>query len=347
MKTISLTALAVLTLTAGGDELTLRHRVGDEITRSFHYSSELVLEEMTMLVDGEEMPAMGDMEQEITSELELVVRDAIEEVEDERTTRFTRTYEKISSGRSFYMTDPMGGEHDQETTMASDLEGRDVLFTDEEGELSPSFPEGDDADEKLLEGLTALLDLEGLLPESSVAEEDTWNVDPEVIVALANPGGNLHLHAEGGDDPGFMAHDDPSKLGEDATETDGEVVATYVGIREEDGLRLAAVEISVELSTLVDMTEAMKSMDDSPPDDVPEGMVMPEIESFEQETSREGEGLVLWNMERGTLHSFELTCEVTETQTISMVMSMGDVEQAMEQITVLSGTETYEVRFDG
>ncbi len=346
MKTTFLTALAALGLATGGDDLTLRCEAGDEITRSFHYSSESELEEMMMLVDGEEMPMPGDMEQEAATELELVVRDEIEEVDDGRATRFTRTYERISGHDSMHMSDPMGEEHGQEIDQVSDLEGCAVLFGEEGGDLSPSFPEEENADEELLEGLTALLDLEGLLPEDSVEEGDSWEVDPDVIAALANPGGDLHLRAEGVGDEGFMMFGDAPGSDEEMVETDGEVVATYLGIREEDGRRLAAVEISVDYAVLVDLTDVFGGMDGDLPDDVPEGMIMPEIEHAEEETSREGEGLLLWDLERGTLHSLELSCEFTETQTISMLMSMGDMEQSMEQIMVMRGTETYEVRFD-
>jgi len=126
---------------------------------------------------------------------------------------------------------------------------------------------------------------------------------------------------------------------------DGEVVAKFVGIREEGELRLAAVEIAVDCSVTIDLTEVMEGMDEPPPDDEEGEMIMPEIESFLEETTREGTGLLLWNVERGMLHSLELTCEVTETQTMAMLMILEEFEESMEQVSVMSGSETYEVRF--
>lgn len=344
MKTLSMTALALLGLTAAGDELTLRPRAGEEITRTFRYSSELILEGAEMLIDGEEMGEGGEMEQEMTDRFVLVVRDTIEEADGARATRFTREYETVTGASSFSMSDPMGGEHEEEASLVSDLEGCRVLFALEEGELTPAFAE-EEGDGELLEDLTALLDLDGLLPDGAVAEGDSWEVDRQVILDLSSPGGDLHLHPEGGGEEMFF--DPQAMTEEDDAEISGEVTARYLGVREEEGRRLAGVEITVDFSVLLDLTEAMQSMEGEGPDDVPEGMVMPEIESFEQETIREGTGVLLWNVETGTLHSFDLTCEVLEVQTMSMVMSMGEMEQAMEQIMTMSGSETYEVRFDG
>ena len=338
----------MLALATSGDEVEVRHRAGDEITRSFTFSSELALESMQMIVDGQEMPGPGiDMEQEMTTELEIVLHDTIEEVDGDRASKLGRTYEKLSSRNSFYMTDPMGGEEDHEGTMTSDLEGHTLVFTSVDGEYEASFAEGEAADEELLEGLIALIDLDEFLPEDPVDEGDQWKVDPEVIFALSMPGGDLHLRPEDGDDSGHLQGGGEAGLPEDDAETDGEVVAKYLGIREEDGLRLAAIEITVDVSLSVDLTESLQAMDEHLPEDLPDDMVMPEIESAEQETSRTGEGLLLWNVEKGRLHSLELSCNVTERQMMTMIMSMGDMEQTMEQITEMVGTETYEVSFDG
>jgi len=69
MKIPVLATLATILLTTSGEEITLRHQAEREITRHFSYSTELVLDEMLMSVDGEEMPSPGEMEQEMTQSL--------------------------------------------------------------------------------------------------------------------------------------------------------------------------------------------------------------------------------------------------------------------------------------
>jgi len=320
MKIPVLATLATILLTTSGEEITLRHQAEREITRHFSYSTELVLDEMLMSVDGEEMPSPGEMEQEMTQSLEIVVRDVIAEVDEDHALRFTRTYEKLAGEGSFFMTDPMGGEHNEDHAETSDLEGKSVLFEADGDDYTASFAAEDAGDDELLEDLVATLDLEGFLPPGPVEEGDEWKVDVDVLLALETPGGDVHLRPEEGEFGGIMDHG-ADMLDEEATDVEGEIVAKFVGMREEDGVRLAAIELSVDVTTISDMTEAMQAMEDDVPDDVPEGMVMPDIESFEEERHH-------------------------ETQTISMVISFGDQEESMEQVQSMSGIEEYEVRFD-
>ena len=340
MKTLSLISLAMLTLATSGDEVVLRQRAGDEITRHFTFTSAMSLQEAQVLVDGEEMSGADGVEQEITEEVEIILRDVIQEVEGDHATKFARTYEKLSGHTSYRTNDPMGAEQEQDSPMESELEEHTVVFAGADDEFVASFPPGEAADEKLLEGLVGRVDLAGFLPEGPVDEGDEWNVDPAVIAGLSTPGGDLHLRALDGAGGG---DDRPS---DEETAPEGEVVAKYLGMREEDGLRLAAIAITVDISLTLDLTDSMVVMEESP-DDLPEGTVIPGIELMTKETLRSGKGLVLWNVEKGRLHSLELECDVTEVQSIVMALAIQGMEQEISQVMEMGGTENYTVRFDG
>ncbi len=221
MKIPVLATLATILLTTTGEEIALRHEAEREITRSFSYSSELVLDEIIMSVDGEEMPSPGELEQEMTQSFEIVVRDVIAEVDEDHALRFTRTFEKLAGAGSFFMSDPMGGEHNDDHVETSDLEGKSVLFEADGDDYGASFTAEDAGDEDLLEGLIAAVDLEGFLPPGPVEEGDEWKVDADELFSLEAPVGEVHLRTEDGESVGFMTPGE-DMVDEDATEVEGD-----------------------------------------------------------------------------------------------------------------------------
>lgn len=79
------------------------------------------------------------------------------------------------------------------------------------------------------------MDLRALLPPGPVSVDDTWELAGGVVLDAMPPGGQL----------GFAEEDDDDDFDfEEAFE--GSATATFAGMREEDGLRLAVVVIELQ-----------------------------------------------------------------------------------------------------
>jgi hypothetical protein len=344
MKTIWTLALAASALTVTGEELALKARVQDTVERTFHRESTLSLEKMSMRMDGEEgPPPPGEMEREIKTEAHLTVRDVVLRTEDGRALSLQRSFSEVSRSRSMHMTDPMGGVHDQDTLEESELEGKTVVFELEGDETVTRWAEDGDGDDALLAGLVMSIDLESVLPAGSVEEGDTWDISTSLLATLARPAGELHL--EPTEEPADTLGAPPEGFEPPDPEYGGEIEATFLGVREEGGRRLGAVELTIDALALVDLS-AMADFETEVPDDAPPGMIMPAIESMDEERLYTGDGLLLWDLEAGRLLSLEINCDVRLTQTITMILELGDEEKTMEQVMVLNGTESWEVSFD-
>lgn len=317
-----------------------------EVTKTFEVSSTLSLLSMSMVVDGEEMPEMGDLEQTTSHGLTLVMTDEVTSLDDDGVKSFTRSFEEIAASDVFEATDPMGGDFGHDFELESELEGLDVEFTRGEEGYEANFSEGGTGEAELLDGLVATVDFVEFLPTGEVEVGAEWEAELDVLDLLEDPAGNLTLVSEDGNHGAAML--DP-EAGTDYPEADreGTITLEYLGMRDVEGTELAAISIQVEVSESLDLTEYMAQQNQAAPDDLPEGMMMPEIAFLLEESEREGEGLLLWHTEAGRLHSLELTLEVTDTQTMGMVMVFQDSEQEMEQVMEMEGTEEYSVSFEG
>lgn len=337
MKTLLTSAACVAALTLPGDTLTRREAAGQSATRTFSFETELELIETSMSIGGEEQenPFGGEMEHATTRSLGLVVRDTVRAAEEGCATTFTRTFEEVEGFSSMHMSMPMMDAVDSESDESSALEGLTVVFEKADEDFEASFPEDQGGDEDLLEGLAARLDLGQLLPEDEVEEGETWEVDPALLELLRSPGGNLHL--EGDEDVMSMGEvPDPEEY-----EYDGSITAEYAGTREVEGRQLAVLTLKVDLGSMADLTEL--AQEQAQADELPEGAVMPEIESLIQETWAEGEGEALWDVEAGRLHSLALELEVENVQSATMSLDFGAGVQSMEQSMTMGGTERFEV----
>jgi hypothetical protein len=253
---------------------------------------------------------------------------------DSKRTVFDREYEELGLNWSIEITPPFGEGTNEETSGESELEGATVRFTwdaDDE-EFTSAFPEGEDGDEDLLEGLTAEFPWASYLPEEGVEADDEWNIAPEALIQTIELGGDMSLT----DDQEGM----PSAMGQIRggmdEDWDGEMTATLVGVTEVDGRAQAAISIEVDVSIERDNTEEARAEMEQP-DDLPEGAVIPDLESMEIETTFEGEGTLVWDVDGGYLVSLELELEIESIQTVQLVVEFGGQSMDIEQVMVFEG----------
>jgi hypothetical protein len=116
----------------------------------------------------------------------------------------------------------------------------------------------------------------------------------------------------------------------------GEMTATLVGVTEVDGRAQAEISLEVDVSIVQDNTE-MARADMEQPDDLPEGAIVPDLESMVVETTYEGEGTLVWDIEGGYLVSLEFELELESIQTVQLLVEFGGQSMDIEQVMTFEG----------
>jgi len=355
-KVLPLAALfltpAFLAFQPHGTSISFAVAEGTSKTKTITNSVSMVLDDMSMLMNGQESPMMPTIDMNIESTMNITVTDEYVKMRDGAPAKLLRAFDALSQSRTMEMEmDMMGQVQNQDTSgeSTSELEGTEVLFTwnTDNEEFTPSFPD-EDGDEALLEGLAEDIDFRALLPDGEVGEGDSWKIEPIALKDVLTPGGDLKFEAEdAGDAVDMMGMDSNMGDFEDwlTEDVEGEVSATFEGTREaEDGTRVAVIKLAIEVENAVDLTEKMQEgLDEA---DIPvEGGEM-EINSMDIEMALEGEATLLWNLAEGCAHSFELSTDLGLTIDISMSVSAGGMDMEIDQNLELSGTLTSTVGFE-
>jgi len=289
---------------------------GMTLQRTHRTGFALELESMSLSFDGEEVPAeyLGEMEGSLLNEETRVVTDHFAEVAEGRATRLVRHFDTLAGKdtRTFE-----GGEEPEEVLLTSALEGRSVVFAwsaEAEG-YEREFAEGEDGDVELLEGLEEDMDLRTLLPDGEVEPGASWELEPQVYGGLIEPGGDLALLAEDEESAGN---------GELEENADGTVRATFVEVREQSGVRVAAVRLEFDLETYMDEPVTEEEEEDIP---AMEG-------TWRTALAVEAAGELLWDLEHGHALALEIegTLTMTMTQDLRGEMDGESLEQKMEMV---------------
>jgi hypothetical protein len=341
---------ALLAFQPRGTQLTFSVAEGATKTKSFTNSVSMTLDDMSMLMNGQESPMMPQISMTVDSVLEVAVTDVYVGMGDGAPKKLARTYDSLAMNRSMEMEmDIMGQVQSQSDSGSakSELEGETVHFTaNDEGAYTPSFP-GDEGDEELLEGLTEDLDFRALLPAGEVEEGAEWKVPASALRHILVPGGNLKLEAE--DDGGEAMMGSDSEIGDFqdwfTDDVEGEIVATFSGMKETDeGVRVAVIELTIELANAVDLTEkARESMADA---DLPAEAGEMEINGVDIEMEIEGTATLLWNPAAGCAHSFEMDGELSLIVDTAMAISAQGMDMDLEQSMEFSGSMTVEATIE-
>lgn len=336
----ALTAFALPALVA--DEVVFRPAVGSEVTKVFTNQMDLILDDMTMSMNGEEMDAsMIGMEMELTALTTYVVTDEYVALGDGQPVKLKRTFDELSSTSNASGSTPMG-PMDEEMDGSSELEGLSVVFAwdEEDDEYGVEFASDDEDDEELLEGLSEDMDLRALLPGKAVSTDDSWRIDLDLLHHVLAPGGNLKVLPDESDEGmGGMGMGAPGSgmgsLGDMLGELDGSAIATYKGKREVDGVTVGVIAIQIDITGANDMTEFLEeAIEDA------EGMEDVEVsyDAADVELAFKGEGELLWNLAGGHLHRFELGGDVNMVMDMAMSMAVMGSDVEMEMSMEMSGT---------
>ena len=321
---------------------------GTALKKTFTNEVDMSLDDMSMSMNGEEMPVEIEMEMSVTSLTTTTVADEYIEMGDGAPLKLKRSYEDIGSTTSMSMEiSVMGNDQSQDEDLdsSSELEGQTVIFEmdKEAGGFKASFPEDAEGDEELLTGLEENMDFRALLPDGDVSVDDEWEIAVSELTGVLTPGGDLKLIPEdmtpemqqmmggmGGSGMGSM-----NDWLQD--EIEGTASGKFAGMREVDGANLALIEITLSINTAVDMTDkVMEQMDEMP---MPQGAEV-EFDHLDLEFEMEAKGQLFWNIKSGHFHSFEMTGSTSIVVDSGMAMNMGGEEMTIENAVEMSGTIT-------
>jgi len=323
---------------------------GARVTKSFEVTTDFVLDDLSIVVNGEDVGAMlGTFEVGAANDIAYEVTDVYVACEDGRPLELHRTFDSLSSDLSVNFMAEFGGE-DMDVAGTSELEGRTVVFAwdAEEEDYSASFEDGGDDD--LLEGVTEDMDLRFLLPGAEVSEGDSWDVPLESLAGLVAPGGDLKLLPEG-------VNVDQEEFSAEMTELfentfadlddilSGDCVCTFVGVREVDGARLAEISIEIEVDGSVDLSAMLLDIIEMAGEEAGEEMPDIDIGAAELSLSVEAEGVLLWNVGANRAQELDLSGEVAFSIDLSISAEEGGESFDAELYAELGGDYQNVVRF--
>ena len=338
----TLAAPALLAFAPKADTVEFAPSDGTTVTKTFTTVMEFGLDDMSMLMNGEESPMMPQMEMDMTMTSTVTVSDEYVSVEDGRPSELERTFDTISQEMDIEIS--VGDMGDQSVTGSgsSELEGETVVFKwDEDAEEYELSFADDEGDEDLLENLTEDMDLRALLPEDEVSEGDTWDIPLAGLVDILAPGGDLKLdididgEAMMGPDPTMMA--DMREMLADMLE--GEATGKYLGSRDADGTTVGVIELTIEIDTARDMSDLLEEI---MAEQGPEGFEMI-IDRVDVEFALETEGELLWDLRGGHVYSLSLEGDIAVAMDMEMGMDMGGQEISFEMSMEMTGTIAIEV----
>ena len=307
----SLAALSLIAfffaLSSSREAVVFAPEEGSALTKTFGMEGVFELEELSVVVDGEDMAeALGSFEVTVDAVTSIVVTDTYAALGEGRPRKLVRSFDRLGASSTLTTDSDVGGES-EETRLSSALEGETVVFTldEETAGYTVAFAPGE-GDEELLEELEEEMDLRFLLPGGEVAVGDTWEVPVRAFSRLLLPGGTL----------GWTAEDEPEAFGGtmegfgDAlfAKLDellaGECTCTFKGTT----AGIAVIEIHLEVGSALDVSELLRDLAEDAA--AKAGQELPiEIEVADLNLDVEAQGVLRWNTTAGHLQDFELSSD--------------------------------------
>lgn len=332
-----------LTFAEGGDRLAFKPEDGSAVTKHFDSSGEFALDEISLIVNGQDVAGMvGQIDMSVEQGNRIEVTDTYERVADGRPAVLLRKYEVLAGNMRMDMTPAQAGL--PEIVSSSPLEGKTVAFrwNEEEQAYERAFGE-EGGDQDWLDGLEEDMDLRAFLPRAEVAAGDSWTVELMQLRTVVMPGGNLRMTPEGMDvdeDDLKMFEELFGDFGEEFGDLlEGECTCTYKGTREEDGVRVAEIDIALEVAASLDLSDLLEKVIHSALEEsgVNE-MVEFTLDTADVSLDFEGAGTLLWSVGAGRMHSFELNGDMTFGMDLSVGIEVEGESQGVDASLEFSGS---------
>lgn len=337
------------------DGLRFEPEEGTSIEKTFTTEFDLELDDLSLIVSGQDLGAMiGVPSLQISGGTELVFTDEYGAVRGGRPARLVRSFDSLGSDTTFSV-EMMGEQQEEGGEATSPLEGQTVVFSwdEDSGEYVVTYDEDSGGDEDLLSGLDEDVDMRAMLPSGDVDVDDSWSFEPAILESLLMPSGNLGWETE---DMGEADMAEFEEMMEQFSERamaaaselmDGEGTATYRGKREVDGREVGVIELQFEVSSSVDFASLIQDLIETAVaeagEDVPDDLDV-YVEAADISVDVEAEGELLWDMGTGTPLSIQLSGDFSVALDLGVSATAEgetqDVEMSMEMSGVMSSGMT-------
>jgi hypothetical protein len=337
------TSLLIAPFLLSDDAPRLGYDAGAEVTRTWSIRTVRTVEDATMTMN--ENPQDIGSGSVSTSTVDVAIVDRVAAVDSGAPTRFSRTYESIDTASKMEGIEESEGMQFRMDEGSSELAGLSVDFAwdaDQE-EWSRDWSEESDGDDDWLEDLAADMDLRAILPGEEPSVGDSWDVPVGALADLLAPGGTLEVFDDGGGDDvpeGGIAIMIPSASDVGRwDELEGDVRATFEGIVEEDGPRVAKIVLEVDVEGEVDLVEDLE-------DEAAERGADEEYTEAVLTRTLEGRIVVEWDLAQGRFAAVEGTLEGSSEFYASWTIAFQgldlgiEVERAETSETTISASQS-------
>lgn len=331
--------LPLLAFSSREDKVAFAPSAGATAAKEMNLTATLYLDDMRMVVDGNEMPAemMGEaMDEGLLIDMTIGVTDEYAKTEDGRPVQLLRTYDVLSM--------EAGPESESESVDEfGEMEDMTISFSwDEDTEEYVKSVVGDDeGDADLLENLEVDMDFLALLPTEEVSEGDTWEAKGDAIGTVFLPGGmpaSSDVDEEGMDEIQSLFESTLEEQLGDSFE-DFAIQCTYKGSSEDEGVNVGAIEFRFEGDMEMDMSDMIQEVismqaGDADFDASMTALIMGEFE---------GEGTLLWNLDAGHMHAFEMEGDLVLTLDVEGDIDAMGESHSLEMSLEASGELAYDM----
>lgn len=345
--------LAVATGAAAptGQQLAYGPEAGTTVTRSIENTMAFELDDMSMIVGGQDFGAMmGGMMMNLEFVNGAVLDDKLIAMGDGRPAHLERTITEASQDMTMDI-EVMGEGDSQDMGYSAGLEGRTLVFkwnaeTEDYDVTFKNEVEGDRPPVWCFEDL----DLRSFLPTEEVDVDDSWEPALDSLFGTFSLGGDLRWlpdfdeeMAEEMADMQAQMEQITQDLMQEAMQSfgdavEGDVEGIFKGTREEDGVNVGVIAISIDVQMTYDFADMIAKMVDAMGEieDMPEDFFM-EADIATMDGAMEAEGVLLWNIGAGLPHSFNLEGDAEFSLDFAgLVGAMGE-EIDMEMSMSMSG----------
>lgn len=303
-----------------------------KVSRDYSIAFDVELGDVTVIADGQDMSEMVPGDFEGSGELKMQTQDHFVRSGGGRALELIRTF------ASFDGTFEAAGES-QEMDDANELEGKTVrfLWNEEAGDYDVAYHESE-GEESALEGIGADMDLSVLLPDKAVEVGDVWTVEAAKLGSVL-----LFGHEFKGPDDDEVSQVLANELEPQLLKVlEGfKIACEYKGEREEAGAKVGVIGVDMVGEGELDLEPVIRAVMDS--------QEMPvEVDlSFDAASlgiSFSGKGELLWNVERGLLHAFDLGSDIELAVDLDMGVDAEGQSHEMQAEVELLGRGTWKVR---
>jgi hypothetical protein len=311
---VSTCALALLAFAPAADKVAFAPKDGSEASKTFSLSGTFELGDISLVADGQDMSGQlpfGDLSGEFDLNFDVV--DHYVKSADGKPLHLERAY-----GKSTASFDAMQNSQTKEDLF--EVDGKTVVFKwdAEKGEYTRSLKDGE-GDPKVLDEIGVDLDYRGLLPEQGVSAGDKWEIEPKKLMTA------LFFGAE------MKDLSDLSVENEELAEIADELVAAaerlfesfkaqceYVGARDEDGTQVGQIKVALDSKGTADLSEMIRTLIEKQTEGA--GISF-DIGVADLGLEIKGDGMLLWNLADGRVHSFSMDSDVELTFELDASMS--------------------------